>query len=256
MKATEHLAFALLRPSLAFSQANPWYQTDFPPDEFKARWSKIFEKIGNNAIAILQGVPQTNGFIMPRQGNDFYYLCGIETPHSYLLLDGRQKKATPFLPPRNARIESAEGKILSADDAGLVKQLPGVDEVASTDAMRGDFLRPQGAAGPQGGFRFTALDIYTPFSPAEGSAQSRGEIVASNHGHPERLLGRAAVARGALRRAAARPQPACPGRGPHADPRRDAQREEPARNCADPPCFANRGARHPGGDAQHQAGSL
>src|SRR5258708_17799029 len=180
MKTTAHLAFALLAPSLAFSQANPWYQTDFPPDEFKARWSKIFEKIGNNAIAILQGVPQTNGFIMPRQGNDFYYLCGIEAPHSDLLLDGRQKKVTLFLPPRNARTESAEGKVLSADDAGLVKQLTGVDEVASPDAMRGDFLRPTGAAGPQGGFRFTPLDIYTPFSPAEGSAWSRGEIVASN----------------------------------------------------------------------------
>src|SRR5260370_941602 len=114
MTKTARFALVLLAPSLAFSQANPWYQTDFPPDEFKARWSKIFEKIGNNAVAILQGVPQTNGFIMPRQGNDFYYLCGIETPHSYLFLDGRQKKGTLFLPPRNARVESASGNVLSA----------------------------------------------------------------------------------------------------------------------------------------------
>src|SRR5258708_5922257 len=171
------IAFAVLMLGrLAFGQANPWYQTDFPPEEFQARWEKVFEKIGANGVAVLQGVPQTNGFIMPRQGNDFYYLCGIETPHSYLLLDGRRKQVTLYLPPRNPRTESAEGKVLSADDAELVKRLTDVDEVASSDAMRGDFLRPQrGGGGP-----LTPLDIYTPFSPAEGSAQSRGEIVASN----------------------------------------------------------------------------
>jgi Xaa-Pro aminopeptidase len=82
----------LLAPVAAFPQANPWYQTDFPPEEFQARWAKVFDKIGDHAVAILEGVPQTNGFIMPRQSNDFYYLCGIETPHAYLLLDGRDKK--------------------------------------------------------------------------------------------------------------------------------------------------------------------
>ena len=85
-------ALLLLAPLLAFGQANPWYQTDFPPDEFKARWARIFEKIGSSAVALLQGVPQTNGFIMPRQSNDFYYLCGIETPHAYLLLGGRDRR--------------------------------------------------------------------------------------------------------------------------------------------------------------------
>jgi Xaa-Pro aminopeptidase len=164
----------MLVPLTAFPQANPWYQTDFPPEEFKARWEKVFERIGSHAVAVLQGVPQTNGFIMPRQGNDFYYLCGIETPHAYLLLDGREKKTTLYLPPRNARLESAEGKVLSADDAALVKQLTGVDEVDSTEAMRNDFLRTPG--GPSA----APLTIYTPFTPAEGNAQSRYELFAAN----------------------------------------------------------------------------
>jgi Xaa-Pro aminopeptidase len=164
----------LLAPLAAFPQANPWYQTDFPAEEFHARWEKVFEKIGSHAVAVLQGVSQTNGFIMPRQGNDFYYLCGIETPHAYLLIDGREKKTILYLPPRNPRIESAEGKVLSADDAALVKQLTGVDEVASTEAMRNDFLRTPGGPGnpPQ--------VIYTPFSPAEGNAQSRYELLGAN----------------------------------------------------------------------------
>src|SRR5260370_13037850 len=112
-------ALTLLAPMLGFAQANPWYQTDFPPEEFKARWAKIFEKIGSNGVAILQGVPQTNGFIMPRQGNDFYYLCGIETPHAYLLLDGRQKKVTLFLPPRNAPIATPVLHALSTHHPAL-----------------------------------------------------------------------------------------------------------------------------------------
>jgi Xaa-Pro aminopeptidase len=169
------IVFAVLMLGrVAFGQANPWYQTDFPPEEFQARWAKIFDKIGTNAVAILQGVPQTNGFIMPRQGNDFYYLCGIETPHSYLALDGRRKKVTLYLPPRNARLESAEGKVLSADDVELVKRLTGVDEVASTEAMRGDFPGGPSRGGAPG------FAIYTPFSPAEVAGQSRGELVSAN----------------------------------------------------------------------------
>jgi len=41
--------FLLFAPLLAFAQSNPWYQSDFPPDEFKARWAKVFDKIGGQA---------------------------------------------------------------------------------------------------------------------------------------------------------------------------------------------------------------
>ncbi len=157
---------------VSFGQEGPWYQSDFPPEEFKARWEKVFEEIGDNALAIIQGAPQTNGFIFPRQTNNFYYLCGVETPNSYLLLDGRHGTATLYLPPRNARLERAEGKVLSAEDVDLAKRLTGVDAVLSTDEMRGDWL---------GGLpRRPALEIYTPFSPAEGNAQSRGELLGAN----------------------------------------------------------------------------
>src|SRR5215813_1578276 len=116
---------------VCYPQAAVHYQTDFQPSEFRARWAKIYEKIGPNAVAIVQGVALTPGFIMPRQSNEFYYLCGIETPHSYLVLDGRSKKTTLYLPPRNARLESAEGKVISADDAELAQRITGADAVAS-----------------------------------------------------------------------------------------------------------------------------
>jgi Xaa-Pro aminopeptidase len=153
------------------AETEPYHQTDFPAEEFQSRWATVFDKIGNQAVAVLQGVPQTNGFIFPRQSNDFYYLSGIETPGSYLLLDGRTRKASLYLPPRNLRTEAAEGKVLSADDVELAKRITGADEVLSVDAMRGDWLRTSGNA-PQ--------IIDTPFAPAEEAEQSRYELMASN----------------------------------------------------------------------------
>ncbi len=107
----------LFAPTSHFGQTTPPYQTDFPPEEFAARWKTVFEQIGDRAIAIVAGAPQANGFLVPRQSNEFYHLCGIETPHSYLILDGRDRQVTLLLPPRDPRMESAEGQVLSADDA-------------------------------------------------------------------------------------------------------------------------------------------
>src|SRR6188768_4391908 len=113
----------------AGSAAAQHYQTDFPPEEFKARWAALFDRIGPDGVAVLQGVSLTSGFTMPRQHNTFYYLCGIETPGSYLLMDGRSRTVTLYLPPQNAQLERAEGKVLSAADAAAVQKLTGVDRV-------------------------------------------------------------------------------------------------------------------------------
>src|SRR5574341_211634 len=146
------------------------YQSDFPPEEFRARWAAVFEKIGNEAVAVVQGVPLANGYQLPRQSNSIYYLSGIETPHAYLRLDGRTRSTTLYLPPRNERLERSEGKVLSAADAELVKRLTGVDEVLSTEAM--------GASWPLGDGKPAA--IYAESAPAEGYAQSRYELLAAD----------------------------------------------------------------------------
>jgi len=156
--------------NLLRAQATPHHQKDFPPDEFKARWERIFDRIGTNAVAIVQGMPQVSGFIFPRQNNEFYYLCGIETPHSYFLLDGKGRTTTLYLPPRNERLERSEGRVLSADDAELVKRLTGVNEVLSATMKEDQMLKVK-----------AAQVIYTLFSPAEGYAQSRGELRAANN---------------------------------------------------------------------------
>ncbi len=173
MKRRLNLAITLLlllQTSLVAQ--TPHYQSHFPPEEFKARWAKIFDKIGDRAVAIVPGVSLARGFNFPRQSNEFYYLSGIETPGAYLLLDGRTRKATLILPPRNERLERSEGKVLSAEDAELVKQLTGADAVASTKAMGEEWLSEL--------MKAPAPAIYTMFTPAEGSAESRYELQNAN----------------------------------------------------------------------------
>jgi Xaa-Pro aminopeptidase len=145
------------------------YQADFPPEEFKARWAAIFERIGTEAVAVVQGVSLTSGFQLPRQSNSMYYLSGIETPNAYLLLDGRSRRVMLYLPPRNERLERSEGKVLSADNAELAKRLTGADAVLSTEAM--DARWPLGETAP--------VAIYAESAPAEGHAESRYELLAA-----------------------------------------------------------------------------
>ena len=157
------------------------HQTDFPAEEFRTRHSKVFEQIGTNAVAVVQGMPQTEGYTLPRQHNTFYYLSGIETPGVYLLLDGRTKKVTIYLPNRNSRLEAAEGRVLSAEDGELVMRISGVDQVLSLQQMVGTNwpLVATGDTPAAGASRGGAPAIYGEFGPAENQGQSRGELVAA-----------------------------------------------------------------------------
>jgi Xaa-Pro aminopeptidase len=160
-----------------------YYQTDFPAEEFPSRHATLFERIGTNAVAVVQGMPQTEGFTLPRQHNTFYYLSGIETPGAYLLLDGRTKKVTLYLPARNSRLEAAEGRVLSAEDADLVMRISGVDQVRPLSQMvdtNWPLIATEAPAPAGGGGRNPPQAvIFAELSPAENQGQSRGELVAA-----------------------------------------------------------------------------
>lgn len=141
------------------------FRSDFPPKEFAARRAKLFDAIGASAIAVVQGAPSPAGYTRFRQSNEFYYLSGIEIPHAYLLLEGGSKRALLYLPHRNAGRERGEGRMLSAEDAEEVKKLSGIDDVYGTDLLAEHLARYA-----RGGSMRT---LFTPFSPAEGSAMSR-----------------------------------------------------------------------------------
>jgi Xaa-Pro aminopeptidase len=168
MKKKIRLVFfqiVFLTISATAQEAFPFFTKDFPVEEFAARRSRVYDTIGPSAFALVQGAPSPVGYVRFRQSNEFYYLCGVETPHAYILLDGSQRRSTLYLPHRNEGRERAEGKALSPEEEKLVRQLTGVDAVYGVEMLAEHLARYA---------RGTMLrTLFTPFSPAEGFAVSR-----------------------------------------------------------------------------------
>ena len=155
----------LLAPVMVMAQEgfSP-FTADFPPEEFAARRAEVYKAIGDNGLALLQGAPSNPGYTRFRQSNEFYYLCGIEVPHAYLLIDGSTRRTSLYLPHRNEGRERGEGKMLSAEDAPEIMKLSGVDAVFGIDLLNEHLARSARSSG---------RPLFTPFSPAEGFAMSR-----------------------------------------------------------------------------------
>ena len=148
----------LVVPSVAAQ--DPHFQRDFIAADFTERRARIFDAIGKNAIAVVQGGADTGDLSTFRQTNEFYYLTGIEVPHAFLLLDGRNRRATVYLPNRDADREKDEGATLAAEDVDLIKRLAGVDNVRAS----GDLAEELAGSGL---IRPPAPLLFTPLSPAE-----------------------------------------------------------------------------------------
>jgi Xaa-Pro aminopeptidase len=169
-----HVILVLASAALLHGQGVAPFQTDFPVDELTERRNRVMDAIGNQAVAIVQGAPGVDGFKVFRQSNEFYYLTGLESPHAYLVLDGRTRRTTLYLSRRNEGLERSTGTIWSAEDEGEVRRLTGVDAVAPVERLSretfGAMLRPPRPV------------LYTPFSPAEGEVQSRDELLGHQAG--------------------------------------------------------------------------
>jgi len=93
--------------------AQPALYTDaFPPEEFAQRRARVMAEIGDGA-AIIQGTTELATYHKFRQGNQFYYLTGVEVPRAILVIDGRAKRSTLFVLPRDERAERSEGPVLT-----------------------------------------------------------------------------------------------------------------------------------------------
>jgi Xaa-Pro aminopeptidase len=166
-------ALLLLASAAGNAQTSHGYQTDFSKEEFAARRAQVYDAIGQQGIAVVQGASGVPGFSVFRQSNEFYYLSGVESAHAYLLLNGRSRRSTLYLPRRDAGREQSEGKILAVEDSLLLVQLTGVDQVRgleqlSQDLVGADLLRPP------------AMALYTPLAPAELGNDSRDELLAAH----------------------------------------------------------------------------
>jgi Xaa-Pro aminopeptidase len=119
---------------------DPYFQTAFTAAEFKRRRQELCAAIGHG-VALLQGFPETGAFSLFRQHNDFFYLCGVESPHAYLLIDGSTGRTTVYLLPRDEKTAAADGPELNSDDAATALRFTEVDEVRPTTALHGDLPR-------------------------------------------------------------------------------------------------------------------
>ena len=158
-------SFVLTLTVVTVAQDIPLFTSDFPAEEFTQRRVRVYDAIGSNAVALAQGAPNAAGYTRFRQSNEFYYLCGLEVPHAYLLINGSQRQSTLFVPHRNEARERSEGKLLSAEDADEIKKFTGVDAVFGTDLL-GEHLARMGWTG-------SVKEVYVAHQPAEGFAMSR-----------------------------------------------------------------------------------
>ncbi len=172
---SRYLAACLLfiLPSVGSAQALHNYQVDFSKEEFSARRTQVYDAIGRQGIAVIQGASGVPGFSVFRQSNEFYYLSGVESAHAYLLLNGRSRTTTLYLPHRDEGREQGEGKVLSVEDSVVLMQLTGVNRVRalenlSLDLNGADLLRPP------------AMALYTPLAPMETGNDSRDELLAAH----------------------------------------------------------------------------
>ncbi len=110
-----------------------WFTPDFTASELAERRCRIAGEIGPQSHLLVAGAPPVpNDF--PVQDANFYYFCGLETAHSYLLIDGGTGRTRLFLPSRDVMDGQPENR-LGFEDAELIRQRLRIDEVASTDEL-------------------------------------------------------------------------------------------------------------------------
>ena len=123
------VAASLLVATGAWAQP-PLFTGAFPPGEFAERRARVMERIDDGA-AIIQGTTELATYHKFRQNNQFFYLTGVEVPRAILVIDGRAKRSTLFLLPRDERAERSEGPVLTP--GAEAARVTGVDEVRPRD---------------------------------------------------------------------------------------------------------------------------
>ena len=147
------------------AQIGPPWQADFPAEEFVARREKIFDAIGSEGQALLQSAPAPRGYVVFRQTNEFFYCCGLETPQSYLLMNGAERKTVLYLPQRG-EAQLGEGAAPGVEDGDLVKEITGADGVYGLEKLSEHLA--------------DAKLVYTPHAPAGVRATTRHHLLLAN----------------------------------------------------------------------------
>ena len=161
--ALPRVGLALLLGLLARpGTAQPLFTSAFPPEEFAARRAKVMAAVGDG-VAVLQGATELPSYLGFRQNNHVFYLTGVEVPRAIVLIDGRSRRTTLFLPPRDERMERSEGPVLVPGDEAV--RLTGAEAVVTRDQFAAalDAVLAEGRA-VYTPHRGESLGAYTPWS--------------------------------------------------------------------------------------------
>ena len=145
--------------------AQPVFRGDeiFPPDEFAARRVKLFDRIGD-AVAVVLGTPGPPGEMPFRQNSQFFYLTGVTEPRASVIIDGRTKRTTVYLQPKNDRRDTSMFGPALAPGADAANRL-GIDAALPV----ADFSAAIAALAAEG------RTFYTPFAAEVLGSQSQGD---------------------------------------------------------------------------------
>ena len=146
----------------------PLFTTTAPAAEFAGRRAAVMRAIGDG-VAILQGATERPVYKQFRQSAQFFYLTGVEVPRAMLIIDGRAKTSTLFLPARDERMERSEGPLLSP---GLeAERLSGIEKVVD----RAAFDAAVAAIAAEGRQIFTTFrpEALEASTPSQGASHAR-----------------------------------------------------------------------------------
>jgi len=144
------VVLVVLALSATLPAQKPLFTDAFPPSEFAARRAAVMQAMGD-AVAVVSGATEQPNYEKFRQNKQFFYLTGVEVPRALLLIDGRSKRSTLFLPARNPGMERSEGPLLVPGDEAV--RLTGIEAVVD----RSEFDAAVAALATD------RRTIYTPF---------------------------------------------------------------------------------------------
>ena len=98
------------------------------------RRALLREKLGDEGLVLVRGLPETRDYVEFHQDKVFWYLTGIETPGAALLMDLTSGLEVLFLPHPSPSQEGVEGELWdSADD--WVSELCGIAQIMAEDEL-------------------------------------------------------------------------------------------------------------------------
>ena len=156
LAAVVHSQQALTGP-----EAPPWFSDVFPKEEYAARRAAVMQQIGDG-VAIVQGAAEKPAEAPFRQNNQFFYLTGVEVPRAFVVIDGRTKRSTLYLPD-SARRARMWGPMLEPD--GDAARITGIENVVPREQLEAAVAA----------FGQDSRVIYTPFRPEVLGSGSAGD---------------------------------------------------------------------------------